>query len=72
MKRSLSLLAIIFDFRSIDAHVNCDGFVILDGHTFTLLKLTVNTTDSFCMVTPVHYLVFSFFHNIRCLQENDH
>ena len=48
MKRSPFSLAI--DFRSIDARVNCDGFVLHDGHAF---YITVNTPDSFCTVLPV-------------------
>ena len=34
VKRSLSSLAIIFDFQSINARVNCHGFVLRDGHAF--------------------------------------
>ena len=31
-----------------------------------LMKLTVDTTDSFCTVLPVQVFSFFFFHNIKC------
>ena len=72
MKRSLFFLwPSIFDSQSINAGVNCDSFMLPDGHAFTLLKLVVNTADNFCMELPVMFSV-SFCQNIRSIQESDH
>lgn len=56
MKRFLFSLTI--HFRSINARVNYDGFVLCDGHALILCKLAVNSTDSFCTLLPVQVKFF--------------
>ena len=67
VKRSLFSLTI--HFRSIKAHVNCNGFVLCDGLAFILRKLAVNTAGSFCMVLPVQ--VFNYFFPSSIKSEED-